>query len=95
MPPFDLGDFISDLGTTVANKKGFDSLEELALEKVASNVARITDKPNETKQTPPLQAATAYTSELLASQGAFGLTKGQMILIGAMGAVALFFVIRR
>lgn len=92
---FDFGDFVSDIGTKVANIKGFDSLEALAINKTAANVARVTDKVNETKQTPPVLGPTAYTSQFLAEQGALGMSKGQLLLIGGMAVVALVFIIRR
>jgi len=93
---FDIGDFIQQVGDTVANQKGYDNLQDLAIGAAAKNVTRITDKPNEVKQTPPLQTPGAYSLELLSAQkGPLGLTTGQMLIIGAIGAGIIFLAVRR
>ncbi len=92
---FDFGSFVSEIGDKVANLKGFDSIEDLAIEKTAKNIARVTDKVNETKQTPPVITPTAYSKEFLAEQGYLGMSKGQLLLVGAMAIFALAIIVRK
>lgn len=92
---FDLGVFVEEIGDKVANIKGYDSLEDLAVGGAAKNIARVTANANTTKQTPPVVQPTPYAVQFMTEQGMLGMSKGQMLLLGGIGLVALVLLLRR
>ena len=92
---FDIGDFLSKAGDKLASSKGYTDLGDLLTGSVAKNVARLTDRTNETKQTPPTVPPSDYAAELLGEQKIMGLTPVQLAAIAALGLVGIYLVVRR
>ena len=74
---------------------GYTDLGDLLTGSVAKNVARLTDRTNETKQTPPTVPPSDYAAELLGEQKIMGLTPVQLAAIAALGLVGIYLVVRR
>jgi hypothetical protein len=96
MDGFDFGSFAQQIGDAVANIKGYDNVQDLAIESSAKNLARLTSGPGaDVKQTPPTLAPTAYTMELLGEKKYFGLSQLQLLAIAGVGAVIVVVALRR
>lgn len=88
---FDFAKILEDTGNKLAEIKGYNSVTDLISGTAAKNVARITDKPNEVKQTPPVVTPTEYTMQMLSEQNSLGMSNGKLLLIS--GAVVLAAVL--
>ncbi len=93
---FDFGKLLDQVSTTVASNKGFGSIQDLIATKAGNELTRAVDRVNETKQTPPVVQPTPYSLEMLNEMSPVsGLTRGQLLLVGGIAAVALFLILKR
>ena len=92
---FDFFKFVETTAQKVANQKGYDNVGDLLTGSAAKNIARITDKANETKQTPPVVEPTAYVQEMLAEQSPLGISNGKLLLIGGGIVIAAALLLTR
>lgn len=92
---FDLNELLNKTGSKLAEIKGYDSFTDLLAGSAAKNVARITDKANETKQTPAAVAPSEYAMQMLSEQSPLGISNGQLLLIGGAVVLAAVLLLRK
>jgi len=93
---FDLGKLLDQVSSTVASNKGFSNVSDLIAVKAGNEITRQVDKVNTTKQTPPVVQPTAYSLEMLNEiSPVSGVTRGQLLAIGAISLVAVYFLLKR
>jgi len=92
---FDLEKLLEQTAGKIAEVKGYGSVTDLITGTAAKNIARITDKPNEVKQTPPVVAPTPYVMEVLGEKSILGLTNAQLAMIGGLGVIVLVLALKK